>query len=57
MSKTLPMRPPRQKPDATRRRPPEPFRPIPAKQMGISLLTVKVHRKRHRGDLLGPRAQ
>lgn len=41
------MRPPKQTPSITARRPPEPFRPIPARKLGVSLLSVKARRRRY----------
>ena len=49
------MRPPKQTPASTARRPPEPFRPIPARKPGVSLLSVQARRRRYR-DSLPPRA-
>jgi len=49
------VRPARQVPPVTTRRPPEPFRPLPARKMGVSLLATKARRRRYRGTL-PPRA-
>lgn len=49
------VRPPRQTPATTTRRPPEPFRPLPARKMGVSLLATQARRRRYRG-VLPPRA-
>lgn len=49
------MRPPKQTPALTARRPAEPFRPLPAQKLGVSLLSVKARRRRYRADL-PPRA-
>jgi hypothetical protein len=42
------MRPPKTSPAADSRRPPEPIRPLPAQRTGITLLAVKVRRRRYR---------
>lgn len=49
------VRPPKQTPAAMLRRPAEPFRPIPARKLGVSLLSVKARRRRHSSNL-PPRA-
>jgi hypothetical protein len=49
------VRPPKLTPATTSRRPPEPFRPIPARKLGVSLLSVQARRRRYR-DVLPPRA-
>ena len=49
------MRPPKQTPAMTARRPPEPFRPIPARKLGVSLLSVQARRRRF-SNSLPPRA-
>ncbi|HEX4867905.1 MAG TPA: hypothetical protein VFV32_09790 [Acidimicrobiales bacterium] len=49
------MRSSKQTPPLTARRPAEPFRPIPARKLGVSLLSVKARRRRYRADL-PPRA-
>lgn len=55
MGNTYAVRPPKQTPASTARRPPEPFRPLPARKLGVSLLSVKARRRRFR-DVLPPRA-
>jgi hypothetical protein len=55
MANSTGVRPARQTPPATTRRPPEPFRPLPARKMGVSLLATKARRRRFRGTL-PPRA-
>ena len=45
------VRPPKQTPAMTARRPAEPFRPIPARKLGVSLLSVKARRRRFSADL------
>jgi hypothetical protein len=52
---TFTVRPPKQTPAATARRPPEPFRPLPARKLGISLLSVQARRRRY-SNSLPPRA-
>jgi len=42
------VRAPRQQPPPDSRRPPEPLRPLPARRAGITLLSVKARRQRHR---------
>jgi hypothetical protein len=37
------------------RRPPEPFRPLPARKLGVSLLSAKARRRRFR-HVMPPRA-
>jgi len=49
------VRPPKQTPALTARRPAEPFRPLPARKLGVSLLSVKARRRRF-GANLPPRA-
>jgi hypothetical protein len=49
------VRPRKQTPARTARRPAEPFRPLPAKKLGVSLLSVKARRRRFSADL-PPRA-
>jgi hypothetical protein len=49
------VRPKKQTPAMTARRPAEPFRPIPARKLGVSLLSVKARRRRFSADL-PPRA-
>ena len=49
------VRPRKQTPAMTARRPAEPFRPLPAKKLGVSLLSVKARRRRFSADL-PPRA-
>jgi hypothetical protein len=49
------VRPARQVPPNTTRRPAEPFRPLPARKMGVSLLATQARRRRFRGTL-PPRA-
>lgn len=49
------VRPARQTPAATTRRPAEPFRPVPARKVGLSLLASQARRRRYRGTL-PPRA-
>jgi hypothetical protein len=55
MANSTRMRPAKQVPPSTTRRPPEPFRPIPARKMGVSLLATQARRRRFRGTL-PPRA-
>jgi len=55
MAKPWLVRPARQVPATTTRRPPEPFRPLPARKMGVSLLATQARRRRYRGTL-PPRA-
>jgi hypothetical protein len=52
---TYVVRPSKQTPAMTARRPPEPFRPIPARKLGVSLLSVKARRRRFSRSL-PPRA-
>jgi hypothetical protein len=52
---TCVVRPRKQTPALTARRPPEPFRPIPARKLGVSLLSVKARRRRYSTGL-PPRA-
>ena len=52
---TFVVRPPKQSPAMTARRPPEPFRPLPARRLGISLLSVQARRRRYTNSL-PPRA-
>jgi hypothetical protein len=49
------MRPAKQTPASTTRRPAEPFRPLPARKLGVSLLASQARRRRYRGTL-PPRA-
>ena len=49
------VRPPKQTPASTARRPPEPFRPLPARKLGTSLLSVQARRRRYTNSL-PPRA-
>ncbi len=49
------VRPPKQTPATTARRPPEPFRPLPARKLGVSLLSVQARRRRYSSSL-PPRA-
>ncbi|MEY2455299.1 MAG: hypothetical protein QOH64_3395 [Acidimicrobiaceae bacterium] len=55
MTNNVVVRPAKQVPPFTTRRPPEPFRPLPARKMGVSLLATKARRRRYRGNL-PPRA-
>jgi hypothetical protein len=55
MANSTLVRPARQVPPKTTRRPPEPFRPLPARKMGVSLLATQARRRRYRGTL-PPRA-
>ena len=55
MANNAGVRPAKQVPPTTGRRPPEPFRPLPARKLGVSLLAVKARRRRYRGTL-PPRA-
>jgi hypothetical protein len=55
MPNTNGVRPPKQTPAVTSRRPPEPFRPLPARKLGVSLLSVQARRRRNRG-VLPPKA-
>lgn len=52
---TTGVRPSKQTPATTARRPAEPFRPIPARKLGVSLLSVKARRRRY-SRALPPRA-
>ena len=45
------VRPPKQTPAMTARRPPEPFRPLPARKLGVSLLSVQARRRRFTNSL------
>jgi len=49
------VRPSKQTPAITARRPAEPFRPLPARKLGVSLLSVKARRRRYSANL-PPRA-
>jgi hypothetical protein len=49
------VRAPKLTPSTTSRRPPEPFRPLPARKLGVSLLSAQARRRRYR-DALPPRA-
>ena len=49
------VRPRKQTPAVTARRPAEPFRPIPARKLGVSLLSVQARRRRFTKSL-PPRA-
>lgn len=55
MANTILVRPAKQVPASTTRRPAEPFRPLPARKMGVSLLATQARRRRYRGTL-PPRA-
>ena len=55
MANSRPMRPAKQVPASTTRRPAEPFRPLPARKLGVSLLASQARRRRYRGTL-PPRA-
>jgi len=55
MANFVMVRPARQVPATTTRRPPEPFRPPPARKPGVSLLAARVRRRRYSGNL-PPRA-
>jgi hypothetical protein len=55
MANEAAVRPARQFPAFTTRRPVEPFRPLPARKVGVSLLAAKARRRRYRGTL-PPRA-
>lgn len=49
------VRPPKQTPAMTARRPPEPFRPLPSRKLGVTLLSVQARRRRFTNSL-PPRA-
>jgi hypothetical protein len=55
MTNHMAVRPAKQVPAGTTRRPPEPFRPLPAQRLAISLLASRARRRRYRGTL-PPRA-
>ena len=55
LGNTYVVRPPKQTPSTTGRRPPEPFRPLPARKLGVSLLSVQARRRRYK-TILPPKA-